>query len=206
MSGIIVLMRHGQSEGNAHGTFTGLIDSPLTKTGEQESERAGAFLRSKGLVFDHAFTSCLQRAGRSCEIVLSSGAVGGGSIIANPALNERDYGLLAGLSKQAAIAKWGEKQVRIWRRSYDVAPPGGESIAETCIRVLPYFVDRILPRVIEGHHVLVVAHGNSLRVVWNALQKGSIEDMLSLELETGRPIICRMATRAHFVSQELMPI
>lgn len=206
MSGIIVLMRHGQSEGNARGIFTGLIDAPLTTRGEEESERAGAFLRLKGLIFDHAFTSCLQRARRSCEIVLSCGTGGGDSIIANPALNERNYGSLAGLSKQAALERWGEKQVRVWRRSYDVPPPDGESIAETSARVLPYFVDRILPRVIEGHHVLVVAHGNSLRVIWNALKKGSIEDMLSLELETGRPIICRMATRAHFLSQELMPI
>lgn len=189
---ILVLVRHGQSEWNLKNLFTGWRDPALTERGVMEAKRAGQNLKAQGLVFDAAFTSALTRAQTTCSLILNEMGQGALEPVKNLALNERDYGDLAGLNKDDARSKWGEEQVHVWRRSYDVPPPGGESLRDTVARVLPYYVQEILPSVLRGNRTLVTAHGNSLRALIMVLEKHTPESILKRELATGSPIIYRL--------------
>jgi 2,3-bisphosphoglycerate-dependent phosphoglycerate mutase len=189
---ILVLVRHGQSEWNLKNLFTGWRDVDLTEVGIKEARAAGKKLKAQGLRFDIGFTSALIRAQRSLDLVLEEMGQSNIPVIKNQALNERDYGDLSGLNKDAARAKWGEEQVHIWRRSYDIAPPGGESLKDTAARVLPYYIQDILPRVLGGKNVLVSAHGNSLRALVMVLEKLTPDQIIKREIGTGVPLIYRL--------------
>ncbi|WP_454915265.1 2,3-bisphosphoglycerate-dependent phosphoglycerate mutase [Xanthobacter sediminis] len=189
---ILVLVRHGQSEWNLKNLFTGWRDPALTEQGVMEAKRAGAHLKAEGLVFDAAFTSALTRAQNTCALILNEMGQGALDPVKNQALNERDYGELSGLNKDDARAKWGADQVLAWRRSYDVPPPGGESLRDTVARTLPYYVQEILPCVLRGNRTLVTAHGNSLRALIMVLEKHTPESILKRELATGAPIVYRL--------------
>ena len=189
---LLVLVRHGQSEWNLKNLFTGWRDVDLTEQGVKEAREAGRKLKAQGLTFDIAYTSALKRAQRTLGLMLEELGQTKIDIIKDLALNERDYGDLSGLNKDDARKKWGEEQVHIWRRSYDIAPPGGESLKDTLARTLPYYVTEILPRVLRGERVLVAAHGNSLRALVMVLEKLSPEQILKREIGTGVPIIYRL--------------
>jgi 2,3-bisphosphoglycerate-dependent phosphoglycerate mutase len=189
---LLVLVRHGQSEWNLKNLFTGWRDVDLTEKGIAEARAAGRKLKAQRLRFDVAFTSALIRAQRSLDLMLEEMGQTGIPTFKDQALNERDYGDLAGLNKDDARAKWGEDQVHIWRRSYDVAPPGGESLKDTAARVLPYYIGDILPRVLRGDNVVVSAHGNSLRALIMVLERLSPQDIVAREIATGVPLIYRL--------------
>ncbi len=189
---LLVLVRHGESEWNLKNLFTGWRDIDLTEAGVEEARAAGRKLKSQGIRFDTAFTSVLKRAQHSLDLILQEMGQQGIQVFKDLALNERDYGELSGLNKDDARKKWGEQQVQIWRRSYDVAPPGGESLKDTAARVLPYYIQEILPRVMRGENVLAVAHGNSLRALVMVLEKLSTKEILDRELTTGVPLIFRL--------------
>jgi 2,3-bisphosphoglycerate-dependent phosphoglycerate mutase len=189
---LLVLVRHGQSEWNLKNLFTGWRDVDLTDKGVAEAREAGRKLKGQGIKFDIAFTSALKRAQRTLDLMLEEMGQSKLAAIKDQALNERDYGDLSGLNKDDARKKWGEEQVHIWRRSYDIAPPGGESLKDTLARTLPYYVTEILPRVLRGEHVLVAAHGNSLRALVMVLERLSPEQILKREIGTGIPIIYRL--------------
>ena len=189
---LLVLVRHGQSDWNLKNLFTGWRDVDLTDKGVSEAREAGRKLKAQGIKFDVAFTSALKRAQRTLDLMLGELGQTTIPVIKDQALNERDYGDLVGLNKDDARKKWGEEQVHIWRRSYDVAPPGGESLRDTAARVLPYYIREILPRVLRGERVLVAAHGNSLRALVMVLDKHSPETITKLNLETGVPMIYRL--------------
>ncbi|WP_029556490.1 2,3-bisphosphoglycerate-dependent phosphoglycerate mutase [Xanthobacter sp. 91] len=189
---ILVLVRHGQSEWNLKNLFTGWRDPDLTEQGVAEAKRAGALLKAEGLKFDIAFTSLLSRAQRTLSLVLGEMGQEGVETLASQALNERDYGDLSGLNKDDARAKWGEEQVHVWRRSYDIPPPGGESLRDTVARTLPYYNQEILPRVLRGETTIVTAHGNSLRALIMVLEKLSPEGIMKREVLTGVPMVYRM--------------
>jgi len=186
---LLVLVRHGQSEWNLKNLFTGWKDPDLTEKGVEEAREAGRKLKAKGLTFDIAFTSALTRAQHTLDLALAELGQTSLAVIKDQALNERDYGDLSGLNKDDARAKWGADQVHVWRRSYDVAPPGGESLKDTAARVLPYYIHRIQPQAMAGKTVLVSAHGNSLRALIMALEGLTGEQIVKRELETGVPII-----------------
>jgi len=192
MTRTLVLVRHGQSEWNLKNLFTGWRDPDLTEQGHAEAISAGKKLKAAGLKFDIAFTSVLQRAQKTCQHILDEMAQPKLETIRNQALNERDYGDLSGLNKDDARKKWGEDQVHIWRRSYDVPPPGGESLRDTGARVWPYYLHTIQPHVLRGETVLVAAHGNSLRALIMALEGLSGEEIVKQELATGVPMIYRL--------------
>ena len=192
MDRLLVLARHGQSEWNLKNLFTGWRDPGLTELGVEEARTAGRRLKAMGVRFDIAFTSDLSRAQRTCKLMLEEIGQPDLETIANQALNERDYGDLAGLNKDDARARWGEEQVHLWRRSYDVPPPGGESLKDTVARVLPYYMREILPRVMRGERVLVSAHGNSLRALVMVLDGLTPQTIPSLELATGIPLVYRL--------------
>ena len=183
----LILIRHGQSEWNALNQFTGWKDPGLTNKGIEEAQNAAKIINNLAIRFDLAFTSALKRAQDTADIILQETKQ---SLITikDKALNERNYGDLAGLNKDDARKKWGNEQVHIWRRSYDIPPPGGESLRDTGERVLPYFMEKILPRLCEGNNILVAAHGNSLRSLVKYLDKISDEDIVKLEIPTGAPI------------------
>ena len=183
----LILIRHGQSEWNALNQFTGWKDPDLTATGIQEAHNAGKIINSLEINFDLVFTSALIRAQNTAEIILKEISQSLPTI-KDQALNERNYGDLAGLNKDDARKRWGDEQVHIWRRSYDVPPPGGESLKGTGERVLPFFMKEILPQVCKGKNVLVAAHGNSLRSLIKFLDNISDEDIVKLEIPTGAPI------------------
>ena len=183
----LILIRHGQSEWNALNQFTGWKDPDLTATGIKEAHNAGKTISNLKINFDLVFTSSLIRAQNTAEIILKE-INQSLSTIKNKALNERNYGDLAGLNKDDARKRWGDEQVHIWRRSYDIPPPGGESLKNTGERVLPFFMKEILPHVCEGKNVLVAAHGNSLRSLIKFLDNISDEDIVKLEIPTGAPI------------------
>ena len=198
---LLVLVRHGQSEWNLKNLFTGWRDVDLTEQGVAEAREAGRKLKAQGLVFDVAYTSALKRAQRTLDLMLEEMGQTGLPVVKDLALNERDYGDLSGLNKDDARKKWGEEQVHIWRRSYDIAPPGGESLKDTLARTLPYYVTEILPRVLRGERVLVAAHGNSLRALVMVLEKLSPEQILKREIGTGVPIIYRLGVDALVTSK-----
>ena len=189
---LLVLVRHGQSDWNLKNLFTGWRDVDLSPKGVEEARDAGRKLKAQGLQFDVAYTSALIRAQRTLDLMLAELGQTGIPVTKDQALNERDYGDLSGLNKDDARKKWGEEQVQIWRRSYDVAPPGGESLRDTAARVLPYYVQEILPAVLRGQRVLVSAHGNSLRALVMVLDRLSPEGIVKREIATGVPMIYRL--------------
>ena len=192
MDRILVLVRHGQSEWNLKNLFTGWRDVGLSETGIAEAKTAGKRLKRKGLKFDIAYTSALTRAHHTLTLMLAELGQQGLKTVKDQALNERDYGDLTGLNKDEARKKWGEEQVHIWRRSYDVPPPGGESLKDTLARALPYYMVHIQPDVLSGRSVLVSAHGNSLRALIMAIEGLSPEQILKRELATGVPVVYRL--------------
>ncbi|KMO44541.1 phosphoglyceromutase [Methylobacterium tarhaniae] len=204
MERLLVLARHGQSEWNLKNLFTGWKDPGLTELGVEEARAAGRRLKAKGVQFDVAFTSDLTRAQRTCALILEELGQSGLPTHADAALNERDYGDLSGLNKDDARAKWGEEQVHVWRRSYDVPPPGGESLKDTVARVLPYTMREILPRVMRGERVLVAAHGNSLRALVMVLDGLTTETIPGLELHTGVPLVYRLKDDTTVASKEVL--
>jgi 2,3-bisphosphoglycerate-dependent phosphoglycerate mutase len=186
---LLVLVRHGESEWNLTNLFTGWKDVDLTENGVKEARNPGRKLKAQGIRFDVGYTSALKRAQRSLDLILEEMGQSSIPVIKNLALNERDYGDLSGLNKDDARQKWGEQQVQIWRRSYDVPPPGGESLKDTAARVLPYYIQEILPRVLRGENVLVAAHGNSLRALVMVLERLDTKQILDRELATGVPLV-----------------
>ena len=188
MKSKLVLVRHGQSEWNAKNLFTGWKDPKLTDLGIQEALKAVDLLETRNLKFDLMFTSDLFRAQETGRLILEQMNHADIQVIKDQSLNERNYGDLAGLNKDEAREKWGEEQVHIWRRSFDIPPPGGESLKNTAERVLPYFELEIMPKVKEGLNILVAAHGNSLRALVMELEKISSEEIVKLEIATGDPL------------------
>jgi 2,3-bisphosphoglycerate-dependent phosphoglycerate mutase len=184
----LILVRHGQSEWNAKNLFTGWKDPGLTDQGVSEAKNAGKLILEQNIEFDAMYTSMLSRAQKTGDIILGILNHKEIPIIKNEALNERHYGSLAGLNKDDARKKWGEEQVHIWRRSFDMQPPDGESLKDTADRVLPYFEAEIMPKVISGSSILIAAHGNSLRALIMKLDSISSEDIVKLEIPTGAPI------------------
>ena len=184
----LILVRHGQSEWNAKNLFTGWKDPGLTDQGVSEAKNAGKLILEQKIEFDVMYTSMLSRAEKTGNIILGILNHKEIPIIKNEALNERHYGSLAGLNKDDARKKWGDKQVHIWRRSFDMPPPDGESLKDTADRVLPYFETEIMPKVISGSSILIAAHGNSLRTLIMKLDSISPEDIVKLEIPTGAPI------------------
>ena len=189
----LVLVRHGQSEGNLKSIFTGSRDLGLTERGIAEASGVAQRLQALDVRFDIAFTSRLRRAWQSCSIILENMGQADVRQCRNAALNERDYGDLTGLNKDEARTRWGDDQVQLWRRSYDVAPPGGESLKDTSARILPFFIQTILPAVMRGDRTLVVAHGNSLRSLVMVLDRLSPESVTSVEFATGDIHLYRLA-------------
>jgi 2,3-bisphosphoglycerate-dependent phosphoglycerate mutase len=183
----LVLLRHGESQWNLENRFTGWVDVPLSPRGIQEAQDAGEKLRS--FRFDRAFTSVLSRANETLRLVLETISQTGIPIEKDKALNERMYGELQGLNKAETAKKYGEQQVKIWRRSYDVPPPGGESLKDTAERVLPYYERTIKPHLLKGDTILVAAHGNSLRALIMELEQLSREQVLELNIPTGAPLL-----------------
>ena len=184
----LVLVRHGQSQWNEKNLFTGWKDPDLTEKGEKEAIEAGLALKESGYKFDIMFTSVLLRAKRTGNLILKQMGQEDLKTFENEALNERNYGDLVGLNKDDARKKWGEDQVHNWRRSFDIAPPGGESLKMTAERVLPYFEETILPLLKEKSDILVAAHGNSLRALVMQLDKLNSDEVVKLEIPTGMPI------------------
>jgi 2,3-bisphosphoglycerate-dependent phosphoglycerate mutase len=189
MSRILILVRHGESEWNLKNLFTGWKNPDLTEKGVAEARAAGRRLVKAGLLPDYCFTSALKRAQHTLDLMLEEMGIVNMTISRNQALNERDYGDLSGLNKDDARKKWGEEQVHVWRRSYDVPPPGGESLKDTAARTLPYYESTIRPMVASGRTVLVAAHGNSLRSMVMAIEGLTPEQILKRELATGEPVI-----------------
>ena len=198
----LVLVRHGQSEWNAKNLFTGWKDPGLTDQGIEEAVNAGISISERNIEFARMFTSALKRAQITGQIILDGIDQPHLKTIKDQALNERDYGDLAGLNKDAARKEWGEEQVHIWRRSYDIPPPGGESLKNTAERVLPYFNAEILPRLTQGENILVAAHGNSLRSLVMQLDNLSKEEVIELEIPTGAPIIYTFSGNESPISKE----
>jgi 2,3-bisphosphoglycerate-dependent phosphoglycerate mutase len=196
----LVLIRHGESLWNKENRFTGWIDIALSPKGEEEAREAGE--KIKGMNFDHAFTSVLQRAIKTYAIAAE--IAGFKHLIAekDEALNERMYGDLQGLNKDECRAKFGAEQVHIWRRSFDVPPPGGESLKNTAERVLPYYYKRIEPMLRDGKNILVVAHGNSLRALIMHLDKLSGEEIVKVEIPTGIPILYELDNNLNIISKK----
>ena len=192
MSGTLILVRHGQSEWNLKNLFTGWRNPDLTEQGIAEARATGQKLKAAGLVPDLYYTSALTRAHQTLDLLLEELGVVNVTITRHQALNERDYGDLAGLNKDDARARWGEEQVHTWRRSYDVPPPGGESLKDTAARTVPYYEAEILPALKAGKTVLVAAHGNSLRALVMAIEGLTPDEILKRELATGEPVVYRI--------------
>ena len=189
MKSNLVLVRHGQSEWNKKNLFTGWKDPELTELGIEEAIQAGNQLQQSNIKFDVMFTSDLFRAQETGRLILEQMNQTDIATIKDQSLNERNYGELAGLNKDDARKKWGEEQVHIWRRSFDVPPPGGESLKNTAERVLPYFESKILPEVIKGKNILIAAHGNSLRALVMKIEDISPDEIVKLEIATGDPLM-----------------
>jgi len=204
MDRLLVLVRHGQSEWNLKNLFTGWKDPGLTELGVEEARIAGKRLNERGLRFDIAFTSALSRAQETLRLMLEE--IGQPNLVTlrDQALNERDYGDLSGLNKDDARKRWGAEQVHLWRRSYDVSPPCGESLKDTVARALPYYVQEILPRVLRGERVLVAAHGNSLRALITVLDRLTPKTIPAMELATGIPLVYRLHADSTVASKEVL--
>ncbi len=201
---LLVLVRHGQSEWNLKNLFTGWRDVDLTEHGIGEARSAGRKLGAGGYQFDVAYTSALIRAQNTLKLMLEELGQVGVEEHRDEALNERDYGDLVGLNKDDARAKWGEEQVHLWRRSYATSPPGGESLRDTGARVWPYYLTRILPDVMRGRHVLVSAHGNSLRALVMVLDQLTPDAVTKLEIGTGVPFVYRLNADTTVAEKEIL--
>ena len=201
---VLVLVRHGESEWNKLNLFTGWRDPDLTEKGVEEARRAGQLLKAEGFRFDIAFTSVLKRAQRTLTLILGELGQNGLETVEDEALNERDYGDLSGLNKDDARKQWGEEQVSIWRRSFDIPPPGGESLKDTAARTLPYYEKAIWPQVKSGRNVIVAAHGNSLRSMIIRLDQLTPEQILKVELGTGVPIVYRLDSEGRVEEKRLL--
>ena len=201
MTHLLVLVRHGESEWNKLNLFTGWKDPDLTEKGVEEAKRAGKLLKEAGHHFDIAYTSDLTRAQHTLRLMLAELGQSDLKTIRDQRLNERDYGDLSGLNKDDARKRWGEDQVLIWRRSYDVPPPGGESLKDTAVRVLPYYEAEIWPKLKSGKKVIVAAHGNSLRALIMQLEGLSGEEIIKRELATGAPIVYELDDAGKVVSR-----
>ena len=222
----LVFIRHGQSEWNAKNLFTGWRDVPLSEQGLAEAAAAGRKLKEHGYQFDIAFTAVLTRAVKTCNIVLEESGQLFVPQVKTWRLNERHYGALQGLNKQQTAEKYGEEQVRIWRRSYDVLPPlldrddefsahndrryahlpadavpDGENLKVTLERVLPFWHDQIAPAVLAGRRVLVAAHGNSLRALAKHIERISDADIMALEIPTGQPLVYKLDGNLNMVDK-----
>jgi 2,3-bisphosphoglycerate-dependent phosphoglycerate mutase len=201
---VLVLVRHGESEWNKLNLFTGWRDPDLSEKGVLEARKAGRLIKAQGLRFDVAFTSVLKRAQHTLNLILEELGQTGLATHCDKALNERDYGDLCGLNKDDARARWGKEQVHLWRRSYDIAPPGGESLKDTAARTLPYYEAAIWPEVKTGKNVLVSAHGNSLRSMVMKLDGLSPEQIVKVEIGTGVPLIYRLDAEGRVVSKRAL--
>ena len=188
----LVLVRHGQSEWNEKNLFTGWRDPDLTAQGVDEACRAGAALKDAGMTFDLGFTSLLQRAQKTCALLLEHQGQTDLPVTRHEELNERDYGDLSGLNKDDAREKWGEEQVHIWRRSFDIPPPGGESLKDTADRVLPFFNTAIMPLIEQEKDILIAAHGNSLRALVMQLDGLGADEIIGVNIGTGEPYCYEM--------------
>ncbi len=204
MTRTLVLLRHGQSEWNLKNLFTGWRDPGLTPLGYVEAEAAGVALREAGVRLDRAFVSDLARAQETLKTALAAMEQPGVASAEHMALRERSYGDLSGLNKDEARAKWGDEQVRIWRRSYDTPPPGGESLRDTVARTLPYYCQSILPCVLRGETVLVAAHGNSLRALVMVLDNLDSTTIPAVEIHTGVPIVYELGADATVTSKTIL--
>jgi 2,3-bisphosphoglycerate-dependent phosphoglycerate mutase len=201
---LLVLVRHGQSEWNLQNLFTGWRDVDLSPQGVAEATSAGTLLKQNRLAFDLCFTSALKRAQRTLDLMLVALGQSGLPITRDQALNERDYGELSGLNKDDARAKWGEEQVHTWRRSYNVAPPGGESLRDTGARVWPYYLHTIQPHVLRSERVLIAAHGNSLRALIMALDGMTPDEIVKFELATGEVVVYRLNADSSVANREVL--
>ena len=182
------LVRHGQSDWNNKNLFTGWENPDLTSKGIDEAHATGLLLKKQSKIYSYLFTSLLDRAINTADIILEELDLNGINVVRDEALNERDYGELTGLNKDDAREKWGDDQVHIWRRSFDIPPPGGESLKDTADRVIPYYENKILPLLLEDNNILVSAHGNSLRALVMHIEGLSPEEILQREIATGQPI------------------
>lgn len=194
MTGTLILVRHGESEWNLKNLFTGWRNPDLTEKGTGEARATGKALKARGIVPDLYYTSGLRRAQHTLDLMLEEMGIVNVTITRNIALNERDYGDLSGLNKDDAREKWGEEQVLIWRRSFDVPPPGGESLKDTAARTLPYYEAEILPLLKQGKTTLIAAHGNSLRALVMAIENLTPEQILKREIATGQPTVYNIGT------------
>lgn len=198
----MVLLRHGESQWNLENRFTGWVDVPLSPRGEEEAKEAGQKLQT--FRFNHAFTSVLTRAIKTLEIVLEVIGQTDLQVAKHQALNERKYGELQGLNKAETVEKYGDHQVKLWRRSYDVRPPGGESLQDTAERVIPYYQEKIWPILSTGESILVVAHGNSLRALVMHLDQLSREEVLELNIPTGAPLLYELDDEGKILSHRYL--
>ena len=196
----LILLRHGESQWNLENRFTGWVDVPLSEKGKKEAAEAGVKLKSFSI--DCAYTSVLHRAIDTLDLALKSAPKKGLPIIKNEALNERHYGDLQGLNKEETAQKYGKEQVHLWRRSYDIAPPGGESLQDTAARTLPYFKNFIYRDLQQGKNVLVAAHGNSLRSIVMEIEKLTPEQILKVEIPTGVPIVYEFDSHLNLISKK----
>ncbi|WP_370931456.1 2,3-bisphosphoglycerate-dependent phosphoglycerate mutase [Bartonella sp. DGB1] len=203
MTNKLILIRHGQSEWNLKNLFTGWKDPDLTATGIEETKKAAFTLKKENIIIEKIFTSDLLRAKKTAQIIMSENNITA-PLTSNKALNERDYGDLAGLNKDEAKKKWGEQQIYLWRRSYEIAPPGGESLKDTVSRVLPYYLHNIQPHVLNGKITLVAAHGNSLRALIMALEGLTAEEILKQEIATAVPIVYEIAKDSTIVTKKIL--
>ena len=200
MAGQLIIVRHGESEWNRKNLFTGWKDPDITQKGKEEALLAGQKIKATEIKFDIAYTSVLIRAQHTLSIILKEIEQENLTIVKDKALNERDYGDLTGLNKDDARAKWGEEQVHIWRRSFDVPPPNGESLEMTANRVLPYFKEKIMPNIIANQNVLISAHGNSLRSLIMEIESVPPNEIVKRELGTGVPLLYTFDEKGNFLT------
>ncbi len=199
---LLILLRHGESEWNLQNRFTGWVDVDLSEKGKKEAEEAGKKL--KDIPIHKAYTSILKRAIFTLDIAMKAAGKNGVPTSRDQALNERHYGELQGLNKAETAKKFGEEQVHIWRRSYDVAPPGGESLKDTAARTLPYFRKYVLADLKQGKNVILAAHGNSLRSIVMDLEKLTKEQVLELNIPTGVPMVYELDKNLNIVSKKTL--
>lgn len=199
---LLILLRHGESQWNLENRFTGWVDVPLSERGVKEAREAGLKLRN--FFIDKAYTSVLRRAIDTLKIALQAAGKNGIPVVKDAALNERHYGELQGLNKEETAIKFGKEQVHIWRRSYDVAPPGGESLKDTAARTLPYFKKMIAKDLQEGKNVLIAAHGNSLRSIVMEIEKLTPEQILNVEIPTGIPLVYEFDSQLKLLSKKIL--
>ncbi len=201
---LLVLLRHGQSQWNLENRFTGWEDVPLTEQGRTEARGAGARLSAEKITFDRCYTSNLQRAQETLKLALAELGASELPITRSEALNERHYGDLQGLDKGETATKYGDEQVLIWRRSFDVPPPGGESLKDTAARTLPWFEANVMEEVRDGRNILVAAHGNSLRAIVMELEKLTPEEILKVNIGTGIPLVYEIGANGSVTSKRIL--